>query len=579
MNKTTIGRKIDLEALRHSASHIMAQAVASLFPGAKLGIGPAIPDGFYYDFDLPQPLAPEDLATIEAKMGEAVREDLPFVRQDISRESARSLLSGQPYKLELMDGIPENETISTYTQGDFTDLCQGPHVTSTGEIGAFKLLSIAGAYWRGDERRPMLQRIYGTAFSTQEGLTAHLARLEEAARRDHRVLGKSLDIFSIHEEAGPGLVFWHPKGALIRLLIEDFWRQEHLKKGYQFIYSPHIARVDLWKTSGHWEWYKESMYSPMEIDEQLYIVKPMNCPGHILVYKSRKRSYRELPLRWAELGTVYRYERSGVLHGLTRVRGFTQDDAHIFCRPDQLQDEIIGVIRLVQYMMGTFHFDEYEVRLSTRPDKYAGSLEIWDEATGALEGALEGTAVPYQIDPGEGVFYGPKIDIKLKDALGRTWQGPTIQVDFNLPIRFDMGYVGEDGLEHRPVMVHRAVLGSMERFMGCLLEHYGGAFPVWLSPVQAVIIPIADRHLDYARQLESRLLEAGLRAEVDSRSERMNAKVRDAQLQKVPYMLIVGDQEAEAGQVAVRLRSGQNLGPRPLDDFLGLALEEIREKR
>lgn len=579
MKQKSEEKTVSLEALRHSASHIMAQAVTSLFPGAKLGIGPAIEDGFYYDFDLPRPLTPEDLATIEAKMGETVREDLPLVRQDISRESARSLLSGQPYKLELMDDIPENETISTYTQGDFTDLCQGPHVTSTGEIGAFKLLSIAGAYWRGDERRPMLQRIYGTAFSTQEKLTAHLARLEEAARRDHRALGKSLDIFSIHEEAGPGLVFWHPKGALIRLLIEDFWRQEHLKKGYQFIYSPHIARVDLWKTSGHWEWYKESMYSPMEIDEQRYVVKPMNCPGHILVYKSRKRSYRELPLRWAELGTVYRYERSGVLHGLTRVRGFTQDDAHIFCRPDQLQDEIIGVIRLVQYMMGTFHFDEYEVRLSTRPDKYAGSLEIWDEATGALAGALEGTAVPYQIDPGEGVFYGPKIDIKLKDALGRTWQGPTIQVDFNLPIRFDMGYVGEDGLEHRPVMVHRAVLGSMERFMGCLLEHYGGAFPVWLSPVQAVIIPIADRHVEYARQLESRLLEAGLRAEVDSRSERMNAKVRDAQLEKVPYMLVVGDQEAEAGQVAVRLRSGQNLGPRPLDDFLGLALEEIREKR
>ncbi len=579
MDKTTVEKKTDLDALRHSASHIMAQAVVSIFPEAELGIGPAIEDGFYYDFDLPRPLTPDDLAGIEGKMREAILGDLPFVRQEVDRETARRLFGSQPYKLELIADIPEDEPISTYTQGDFTDLCLGPHVASTGEIGAFKLLSTAGAYWRGDERRPMLQRIYGTAFPTQEELESHLARLEEAARRDHRVLGKQLDIFSIHDEAGPGLIFWHPKGALIRLTIEDFWRQEHLRRGYQFIYSPHIARLDLWKTSGHWEWYQENMYSPMEIDEQLYVVKPMNCPGHIMVYKNRKRSYRELPLRWAELGTVYRYERSGVLHGLTRVRGFTQDDAHIFCRPDQLQDEIVGVIRLVQFMMKTFQFDEYEVRLSTRPEKSAGSLEIWEEATAALAGAMEATGVPYQVDPGEGVFYGPKIDVKLKDALGRTWQGPTIQVDFNLPVRFDMNYVGQDGMEHRPVMVHRAVLGSMERFMGCLLEHYAGAFPVWLSPVQAVIIPIADRHLDYARQIEARLLEADLRVEVDARSERMNAKVRDAQLQKIPYMLVVGDQEMAGNQVAVRLRRGQNLGPRQLEDFISLAQEEIREKR
>ena len=579
MSKTSVNRKVDLEALRHSASHVMAQAVFSLFPEARLGIGPAIEDGFYYDFGLPRPLTPEDLAGIETKMREAIEASLPFVRQEVDRETARRLFAHQPFKVELIGDIPAAAPITVYTQGDFTDLCQGPHVSSTGEIGAFKLLSVAGAYWRGDERRPMLQRIYGTAFPTPEELQAHLARLEEAARRDHRTLGKQLDIFSVHEEAGPGLVFWHPKGAMIRLIIEDFWRQEHLKRGYQFIYSPHIARLDLWKTSGHWEWYQENMYSPMEIDQQLYVVKPMNCPGHIMVYKTRKRSYRELPLRWAELGTVYRYERSGVLHGLTRVRGFTQDDAHIFCRPDQLRDEIIQVIRLVQFMMATFRFDEYEVRLSTRPEKYAGSLEIWDEATAALAGALEATGVAYEVDPGEGVFYGPKIDIKLKDALGRTWQGATIQLDFNLPVRFDISYVGDDGLEHRPVMVHRAVLGSMERFMGCLLEHYAGAFPVWLSPVQAVLIPIADRHLDYARRVEGRLLEAGLRVDVDARSERMNAKVRDAQLQKIPYMLVVGDQEMASDQVAIRLRNGQNLGPRALEEFLALAQEEIREKR
>jgi threonyl-tRNA synthetase len=578
MRKTSLEEKAGLEALRHSASHVMAQAVKAVFPEAKLGIGPATEDGFYYDFDLPRSLTPEDLAEVEAKMRESIQADLPFVQREVDKAEARRLFADQPYKLELIEGIPDTK-VSTYTQGDFTDLCQGPHVASTGQIGAFKLLSIAGAYWKGDERRPMLQRIYGTAFATQEELEAHLARLEEAARRDHRVLGKALDLFSIHEEAGPGLVFWHPKGALIRLIIEDFWRQEHLKRGYQFIYSPHVARVDLWKTSGHWEWYRDYMYAPMDVEGQQYLIKPMNCPGHILVYKSRKRSYRELPLRWAELGTVYRYERSGVLHGLTRVRGFTQDDAHIFCRPDQLQAEIVGVIQLVQFMLETFGFDEYEVKLSTRPEKYAGTLDIWEEATGALQGALEELGIPYAVDPGEGVFYGPKIDVKLKDALGRDWQGPTIQVDFNIPQRFDVTYVGDDGMEHRTVMVHRAVLGSLERFLGCLIEHYGGAFPVWLSPVQAVIIPIADRHLHYARQVEGHLLEAGLRVEVDARAERMNAKIRDAQLQKIPYMLIVGDQEMARGQVAIRLRSGENLGPKLWEEFLALAKEAERERR
>ncbi len=425
----------------------------------------------------------------------------------------------------------------------------------------------------------MLQRIYGVAFEAEEELERHLEKLAEAERRDHRRLGKELDLFSFHDEAGPGLVHWHPKGALVRRIIEDFWIQEHIKRGYEIIYTPHIAKLELWKTSGHWELYREHLYSPMDVEGQEYLVKPMNCPAHILIYKTRLRSYRELPLRWAELGTVYRYERSGVLHGLTRVRGFTQDDAHIFCRPDQLEDEVVAVMELALFMMGSFGFEEYEVLLSTRPERYAGTIEIWDEATETLKRALHRLRLPYRIDPGEGVFYGPKIDIRLRDALGRAWQGPTVQVDFNLPQRFEVNYIAADGAEHQVVMIHRTVLGSMERFFGCLIEHYGGAFPVWLAPVQAMIIPIADRHLDYALQVEAELKAAGLRAQVDARPERMNLKIRQAQLQKVPYMLILGDKEVGAATVSVRLRGGQDLGAQTLEGFKAMATEAMEARR
>lgn len=558
------------EQMRHSASHVMAQAVQALFPGAKFGIGPAIEDGFYYDFDLPRPLTNEDLAVIEAKMKELVARNLKFSRQELPKEEARRVFSEQPYKLELIDELPD-ETVSIYRQGEFVDLCKGPHVDSTGRVKAFKLTNIAGAYWKGSESRPMLQRIYGVAFLSDEELANHLKLLEEAARRDHRRLGKELDLFSIPEEAGPGLVMWHPKGSVVRRTIEDFWKDEHARRGYDIVYTPHIAKVDLWKTSGHWDFYRDYLYSPMKVEEKEYIVKPMNCLGHILIYKTQKRSYRELPIRYAELGTVYRYERSGVLHGLTRVRGFTQDDAHIFCTAEQLEEELSRVVDLVRFMMQTFGFKEYDLYLSTRPEKYTGSLDGWEHATGTLASVLKKMLVPYQVDPGEGVFYGPKIDIKLKDAIGRSWQGPTIQVDFNLPQRFDVTYVAADGQERQVFMVHRAVLGSLERFMGCLIEHYAGAFPVWLAPVQAVVIPIADRHLEYARKVEDELRAEGLRVKVDSRAERMNAKIRQAQLEKVPYMLVVGNREAESASVSVRLRTGEDLGACSLADFKGRA--------
>jgi len=440
-------------------------------------------------------------------------------------------------------------------------------VSSTGEIKAFKLVSSAGAYWRGDERRPMLQRIYGVAFDTEEALVEHLKKLEEAARRDHRKLGVGLDLFSIHEEAGPGLVHWHPKGAVIRRVIEDFWRDEHIKRGYDIVYTPHIAKLDLWKTSGHWEFYRDNMYSPMEVEAHEYVIRPMNCLGHILIYKTRLRSYRELPLRYAELGTVYRYERSGVLHGLSRVRGFTQDDAHIFCRYDQLEDEVVGVLDLARFMVETFGFTNYQVLLATRPEKYAGTIQAWEEAIDTLGRALARLKIDYDMDPGEGVFYGPKIDIKLEDALGRVWQGPTIQVDFNLPQRFDVTYIGEDSREHSVAMVHRTVLGSMERFLASLIEHYGGAFPVWLAPVQVMVIPVADRHLEYAHKLEAELGSGGVRVKVDVRSERMNLKIRQAQLDKVPYMLVVGDKEVATSTVSVRLRSGEQLSSQSFDNF------------
>ena len=567
-----------LQIMRHSAAHIMAEAVLSIFPDAKFGIGPVIEDGFYYDFELTRSINPEDLPLIESKMAETIASDVAFFREEVAKEEARRIFAHQPYKLELIDELPD-EQVTIYRQGSFIDLCKGPHVGSTGEIKAFKLISIAGAYWRGDEHRPMLQRIYGVAFETKEGLENHLEKLAEAAKRDHRKLGKELDLFSFHEEAGAGLAHWHPKGAVVRRIIEDFWIEEHIKRGYEIVYTPHIAKLDLWKTSGHWELYHEHLYSPMDVEGQEYLIKPMNCPAHILMYKTRLRSYRELPIRWAELGTVYRFERSGVLHGLTRVRGFTQDDAHIFCRSDQLEDEVVGVMEFAFFMMRTFGFEEYDIVLATRPEKYAGTAEMWEEATETLERALKRLGLHYQIDPGGGVFYGPKIDTKLHDALGRTWQGPTNQVDFNLPQRFEVNYVGADGSEHPVVMVHRTVLGSIERFFGCLIEHYGGAFPVWLAPVQAVVIPIADRHLEYALQMEVDLKASGIRAQADARSERMNLKIREAQLQKIPYMLIIGDKEMKSAMVSVRLRSGEDLGRQTMEAFKSLAKEAITQRK
>ncbi len=554
-----------IQTVRHSASHVMAEAVLQLFPDAKFGIGPSIEDGFYYDFELPRPLTPDDLPVVEGVMREIVARDAPFAKRDVSKDEARLLFAGQPYKLELLEGLEEDQ-VTLYTQGSFTDLCRGPHVDSSGQLGAFKLTRTAGAYWRGDESRPMLQRIYGVAFDTEEELEDYLRKQEEAAKRDHRKLGRELDLFSIHEEIGPGLVCWHPNGGLVRQLIEDFWKAEHHKRNYGIVYTPHIGKLDQWKQSGHWEFYRENLYSPMDVDGQQYLLKPMNCLGHIMIFKSRLRSYRELPLRLAELGTVYRYERGGVLYGLPRVRGFTQDDAHIFCKPEQIQAEVIGVIELAQFMLTTFGFSEYQMVLSTRPDKYAGTLEVWEQATAALAAALEFLGISYETDPGGGAFYGPKIDIKLSDAMGRWWQGPTIQVDFNLPRSFDVCYIGEDGGEHLVTMIHRTVLGSMERFFACLVEHYGGAFPVWLSPVQARVIPIADRHVEFAVKIEQMLKDSGVRTDVDDRSERMTSKIRDAQMAKIPFMLVVGDKEVASGGASVRLRSGEDLGLHSIED-------------
>lgn len=568
------------EIYRHSTSHVMAQAVSELYPGVKLGIGPTIEDGFYYDFDLDVNLSPDDLGKIEEKMKEIIRQDLPFIREELSREGATKLFESlkQSYKVELLEER-EDEKVTVYKNGGFVDLCRGPHLPSTGKIEAFKLLSIAGAYWRGDEKRPMLQRIYGTAFDSEKGLEEYLYRMEEVARRDHRKLGRELDLFTLSDRFGAGLVLWHPKGALIRKIIEDFWREEHLKRGYEIVMTPHIAKLDLWKESGHWDFYRDYMYSPMEIEGQDYVIKPMNCPAHILIYQSRTRSYRDLPLRWAELGTVYRFERSGVLRGLLRVRGFTQDDAHIFCRPDQIEDEILSVIDLVLYMLRTFGFEEYDVYLSTRPEKFVGTVEHWDQSTEALKIALKDAGLKYQIDPGEGVFYGPKIDIKIKDALGRAWQCTTIQVDFNIPERFDMTYMGADNRQHRPIMIHRAILGSMERFMGCLVEHYAGAFPTWLAPVQVMVLPIADRHNDYARMIGDKLRSDGIRVELDVRTESVNKKIRDAQVQKVPYMLVVGDKEMRSRTVAVRDREGKDKRSVDFGEFLRGLMEEIGQRR
>ncbi|MGC9523636.1 MAG: threonine--tRNA ligase, partial [Anaerolineae bacterium] len=572
-------------------AHMMAAAVLEEFPEAKIAIGPPIEHGFYYDFDLPRPLTEEDLEEIEARMKEMIKEDREFEYEEISPERARELFSDQPYKLELIRDILESGTdeygeeskeapkLSIYKSGDFVDLCRGPHVDSSKEINpeAVKLLNTAAAYWRGDSDRPMLQRIYGTAWRTPKELHQYLQWLEEVRKRDHRRLIRDLDLVSFHEEAGPGLAYWHPRGALMRKTIEDFWRDRHLEGGYDLVYSPHIGKAWLWEKSGHLDFYKEGMYAPMDVDGQDYYLKPMNCPFHIMIYKTQLRSYRELPLRWAELGTVYRYEKSGVLHGLLRVRGFTQDDAHIICTPEQIEDEILRVLHFSLSMLRAFGFEEILAYLSTRPEKAVGEPARWEQAQESLRRAIEQEGLEYDVDEGGGAFYGPKIDLHIKDALGRSWQLTTIQFDFNEPERFDMTYVGEDGEEHRPYMVHRALLGSIERFFGILVEHYAGAFPVWLCPEQARLIPIADRHIAYAKEVEEQLRHAGLHASTDASSSRMGAKIREAQLMKIPYMLVVGDREAEAGTVAVRLRSEENLGAMPVSDFIAKARQAIEE--
>jgi threonyl-tRNA synthetase len=564
-----------LEIMRHSAAHLMAEAVRDLFPGVKVAIGPAIEAGFYYDFEVPEPFTPEDLTKIEAHMAELAAQDQPFRRDEMPREQAIGFFKsqGEAYKVELLEEIPQDK-VSLYQQGNFIDLCRGPHIPSTGYIQAFKLTATSGAYWRGDERRPMLQRIYGTAFATQEELQHHLELLEEAKRRDHRRLGRELGLFSIEEDAGPGLVIYHPKGALLRSLIENFERREHLKRGYQMVMGPQMLKADLWKRSGHWDNYRDNMYFT-DVEGQMYGIKPMNCLAHMLIYKSKVRSYRELPLRLFELGTVLRHERSGVLHGLTRVRQFTQDDAHIVCMPEQVESEILGVLQFVSEVMAIFGF-EYEVELSTRPEKSIGTEAEWNLATTALIGALQTWGVTYGTCEGEGAFYGPKIDIKLKDALQRRWQCATIQCDFTLPERFDLTYVGADGEHHRPVMLHRVILGSLERFMGVLVEHFAGAFPVWLAPVQVILLPITDRVHPYAQEVARALLDADLRVEADYRPETLRYKIREAQVQKIPYMVIMGDREAADHTLAPRLRDGTELKGIKLEEFIQRLTQESR---
>lgn len=569
-----------VEILRHSTAHLMALAVKELYGDrVKVAIGPAVEDGFYYDFDREKAFSPEDFEEIEAKMTELVNARIPFERREVSREEAIRFFEelGEVYKLELLREM-EVETVSLYTHGAFVDLCRGPHVPDASWVKVFKLLRVAGSYWRGDEKRPMLTRIYGTAFADKKELKQYLDRLEEARKRDHRKLGKQLGLFTIQDQIGPGLILWQPRGALLRRLLEDYWKDEHYKNGYQLLYTPHIARQDLWKTSGHLDFYGENMYSAMEIDEVMYQLKPMNCPFHIGVYKADKHSYREFPLRWCELGTVYRYERTGALHGLMRVRGFTQDDAHIFCRPDQLEEEIFNIIDLNLHILKTFGFDQYDVYLSTRPEKYVGSDEHWQLSTQALKQALEKKGLAYQVDPGEGVFYGPKIDIKIKDQLGRSWQCSTIQVDFNLPERFHMGYTGVDGAEHQPIMIHRALMGSLERFIGVLIEHYAGAFPLWLAPEQARIMNITDDQGEYCEQVYVKLRALGVRIEKDLRNEKLNYKIREAQMMKVPYMLIIGEREKEEGTVTVRKKDGQNLPAMTPEAFVDLVIDECRRR-
>jgi threonyl-tRNA synthetase len=576
-NKPQTPEEEKLARIRHSMSHVMAEAVLEMFPSAQIAIGPAIEDGFYYDFELPRPLENKDLDEITERMKKIIAQNKPFVRTEVSREEAREMFKDQKYKLELLDAIPEGETVSIYNQGGFTDLCRGPHVASTKELhaDAFKLMKIAGAYWRGDEHNQMLTRIYGTAWNNAKELRLYLDHLAEIAKRDHRKLGKDLDLFSLHEEAGPGLVYWHPMGARVREVIEDFWRQEHYKNGYEMVYTPHVGKSWLWETSGHLGFYKENMYPPMVMDKADYYVKPMNCPFHIMIYMNSPKSYRDLPCRWAELGTVYRYEQSGALNGLFRVRGFTQDDAHIFCTEEQMEGEIIEVLRFSLHMLKSFGFNEFHAYLSTKPkDKSVGAKEKWDAATESLRKAIEKEGLNYDVDEGGGAFYGPKIDLKVKDAIGREWQLSTVQFDFNLPERFHMTYVDKDGKEKQPYMIHRALLGSIERFFGVLLETYAGAFPPWLSPEQIKIIPVSDKYDDYAKEVEKQCKDAGFRVSSDLSDDRMNMKIRNAQNLKIPYMVIVGQREMDDKQVSVRYRNGKQANGLAVADFL----KEVRAK-
>ncbi len=575
-----MAKEIDLSTLRHSTAHVMAEAVLMMFPDAEIAIGPSIENGFYYDFDLPRPLTDDDLETITKNMRKIINEGRDFVRKEVSREEAREIFKNQKYKLELLDAIPEGETVTIYSQGAFTDLCRGPHVSNTKELCAdgFKLLSIAGAYWRGSEKNKMLTRIYGTAWASKADLKAYMDHLADVEKRDHRKLGKELDLFSLHEEAGPGLVYWHPRGARVRQVIEQFWREEHYKNGYEMVYTPHVGKSWLWETSGHLGFYKDGMYPPMEMDNTDYYVKPMNCPFHIMIYQNSKRSYRDLPFRWAELGTVYRYEKAGSLHGLMRVRGFTQDDAHLFVTPDQMDDEIMEVLRFSLHMLHSFGFKDIHAYISTKPEKSVGEVEKWDAATEALKKAVEKEGLQYDIDEGGGAFYGPKIDLKIKDAIGREWQLSTVQFDFNLPERFGMTFVDRDGVEKRPYMIHRALLGSIERFFGVLIEHYAGAFPPWLSPDQIAIIPVGETAYEYARSVEKRLREEGFRVAVDLSDDRMNAKIRKAQKMKTPYMLILGEKERDGGLVSVRYRNGRQENFLPIDDFVKSVHETVDRK-
>jgi threonyl-tRNA synthetase len=570
----------DLYRLRHSAAHVLATAVTQLFPDVKVAGGPPIENGFYYDFARAQPFTPEDLEQIEARMREIVAAGQPFEFSETTRDEARRRFeaAGEKYKLHFLSMVPEGTKVTYYKNGPFLDLCRGPHLKSTGDVKAFKLTHVAGAYWLGQERNEMLQRIYGTAFATQAELDEYLKRIEEALKRDHRRLGRDLELYSVHEEVGAGLIHWHPKGGMLRHVIEQFWKEEHLKRGYELVYTPHLASEKLYQISGHLENYAEMMYSPMDIDGQPYRVKPMNCPNHIMIYNTRRHSYRELPVRFAELGTVYRYERSGVLHGMERVRGFTQDDSHIFCTREQMEDEVMGVLDLMDYLLKAFHY-EYVCYLATRPkDKFLGSTEEWDFATAALRHALERRGLAYEVDEGGGAFYAPKIDVKLRDAIGREWQCPTIQVDLMLPKRFGVHYTGPDGQEHEVVMLHRALYGSLERFVGIYIEHTGGEFPVWVAPVQAVIIPANPKANDYAEDTARMLKAAGLRVETDLREEKMGAKIRVAELAKVPYMLIVGPREAEAGTLSPRRKGVGQLETLTREAFLERVLKEVRER-